>query len=104
MRDHEITFAHALVAEQQDVDVDHPRSPAPGRPPASFALDGLSCAQKRSRRAAPLRLHDLVEESRLVPDSPGFCLHDAALTQDPQTLLTQTAASGAQVARTRSQV
>src|SRR5438067_4912086 len=104
VRNDEVSLAQAPIPEQQDVDVDHPRSPATRPPPTALTLDRLGDPQQRPRRAAPLPLHDLVQESRLLGHAPRFCLHDAALPQDTHSSLTQPPAGRAQVARARPQV
>src|SRR5690348_1026201 len=104
MRDDQVAVSHALVAEQQDVDVDHARAPAPRGLPTSLTFHVFRRPQQLPRRAAPLALDDLVQELRLVGDSPRLGFYDAALPRDPQPLFPQAPPRGAEVAGPRPQV
>src|SRR5437763_11699659 len=98
MRDDQAAKVQLLVVDQQDVDVDHARSPAPCPHAPAGALDLLSDLQELAWRARPLPLDHLVEESRLVFEAPGFGLDDAASTPDANPLLPQAPPGRAQVA------
>ncbi len=104
MRDLKVRQIDTFVAEQKDVDVDDARAPATRPPPATLALDRLGGPQQAARAAGPLALDDLVEESRLVGDTPGIRLDDAALTQDAHAFLTQPPPRRAEVARSRAEI
>src|SRR5215831_12687045 len=97
-------LANPAIAEQEDVDVDDARSPVPGRRASTLALDSFCSSEKATRRAVPFRFDHLVEESRLLCHTPGLGLHDAALTQDAHSVLTQPPSCGALVARASTQV
>src|SRR5438105_15022297 len=88
MRNHEIAHRDALVAEQQDVDVDHARSPAPRPCTPAFALDLFGGFPQLSWRAGPLTFNDLVEDTGLISDSPRLGLDDAAFTPDTDAIFT----------------
>src|SRR5579859_1357761 len=98
MRDDKIGLLQAHIAEQQDVDVDSPRTPAPRAHPPAIALDSLRRAQQPARGAFPLDLEHLVQESWLVVHAPRLGLDHRALAQDASALLAQAPARGAEVA------
>src|ERR1700694_2129355 len=104
MRYHEVSQADPLVAEQQNVDVDDARTPAPGVRPAALDFDLLGRLQQLTRRARPIHLDHLVQELGLVEDAPRRSLDDAALTHDSRPLLTQAPACRAEVADSRSEI
>src|SRR5205807_9953971 len=88
VRDHEARLTDALVAEQEDVDVDDARTPTMRGPAAALALHLFGRAQQPARRPWPLGFDHLVLEPRLVCVAPRLGLDDAALTQDPHALFT----------------
>src|SRR5438552_6900054 len=104
MRNDQGALGDTPAGEQQDVDVDDAWSPAPRPGSAAFSLDLLGGPEQLSRRALPLTFYDLVQESRLVQDAPGLGFDDAALARDADSLLAQTPARGAQVARAGAEV
>src|ERR1700694_5087796 len=89
MRDHQVPLTDPLVTKQQDVDVDDARSPAAGGQATSLLLDCFGCLEQLTRCGGPFHLDHLVQESRLVGDTPRPRLDHAALTQDARSLLTQ---------------
>src|ERR1700716_141695 len=98
VRHHEVALADALLAKQQDVDVDDARSPATGRPASSLALNLLGRLEQLTGGPRPCHLDHLVQESRLILYAPRLGFNDAALTHDQRTFLTQAPARSAQVA------
>jgi hypothetical protein len=104
MRYDQARLIDALVAEQQNVHVDHAWTPAARCPAAAFALYRFGRAEQLTRTARPLDLDHLIEKARLVRDAPWLGFHDATLTQDPGPPLTQSPARRTEVARTPSKV
>src|ERR1700694_81568 len=104
MWDHEVALRNALIAKQQYVHVDDARTPAQRRPAPARGFDLLGGNQQLARRARPLDLDDLIQESRLVGDTPRRRVNDATLTQDACTSLTQAPARGAEVSGAPAQV
>src|SRR5438067_5907891 len=88
VRDHQARLADALVIEEEDVDVDHSRTPTSCGLPAAFALHLFGCLQEPARRPVPLGFDHLVQEPRLVRDAPRLGLDDLALSQYAYALLT----------------
>ncbi|HVH62911.1 MAG TPA: hypothetical protein VNA65_04855, partial [Candidatus Dormibacteraeota bacterium] len=71
---------------------------------AALTLDCFDNLQQRTWSSGPFRLEHLIQELRLIHDTPRLGLDDAALTQNSYTLLTQAPARGTQIASARSKV
>jgi len=82
--DAQVGPVNALGSEQQDVHIYDAGAPASSGPAPAFALDSFRGCQQRAWGAAPFDLQDLVEETRLVGDTPGLGFYDAAMTQYPR--------------------
>src|SRR5487761_1715309 len=104
MGDHQVPPRDPLVAEQQDVDIDHPRAPSPGQSSPALLLHVLGGRQKFWGRARPTHLQHLVEKPRLVGVTPWLGLDDAALTHNAHPFLTQPPSRRAQVPAPVAQV
>src|SRR5260370_31684071 len=104
MRDHQVTRGYPFVAEVEDVDVDDARTPAarPGAP--TFSLHVLGSVQQLARCAGPFAFDDLVQETRLVRDTPWLGLDDVALAQNADASLAQAPPCSAQVACARAEI
>jgi len=84
VRDAQVGPVNMLGAEQQDVHIYDAGTPTSRGPAPAFALDSFGRRQQRAWGAAPFDLQDLVEETRLVGDTPGLGFYDAAMTQYPR--------------------
>lgn len=104
MGNYQVVLLYPLIAKQQDVHVDDAGTPAPGHRAPAFRFDLLGCNQQVSRRAWPVHLNYLVQESRLVGDTPWRRVNDAALTQNPRAFLTQALTRRAEVAGTPAKI
>src|SRR5205809_7781394 len=88
VRNFEVAIRDALMAEQQQVDVDDARTPSSRRSATALALDRFAHGEQLPGSAWPFDLQHLVEKARLVGVSPGLGLNDVALAQDARSLLT----------------
>ena len=88
----QIGLRDALAAEYEDIHVDDAWAPTLSSPAPAVALHRFDGLEQLARCARPIHLHDLVQESGLVNNSPGRGVYDAALTQNARSLLTQSTA------------